>query len=113
MLEGAQGEGGTDSFGHLLKEQQKLFGERDMLTSQIQRLPGFDNFLMAAPFDTLLSTTSRGPAISINQCVLRSDMIIVLHGARLPFIPDYYCQGFLLESLRQSLPCSLFATWQS
>ena len=39
MLEGAQGEGGTDAFGRLLKEQQKLLGEHDILIHNSKSSP--------------------------------------------------------------------------
>ncbi|KAI0248467.1 CHAT domain-containing protein [Lactifluus subvellereus] len=75
----AQGEEGMDMFGQLLKKQRTLLDERDILTSQIQALPGFENFLKTPSFDTLRAAAERGPVIIVNHCKWRSDILIVLH----------------------------------
>jgi CHAT domain-containing protein len=75
----AERDSGMDEFGHLLKKQRVLLDERDTLISQIQRHPGFENFLKAASFDTLSATASRGPVIIVNHCKYRSDILIVFH----------------------------------
>ncbi|KAI0250890.1 CHAT domain-containing protein [Lactifluus subvellereus] len=76
---GAQEEGGTDSFGQFLEKQRTLLEERNTLIAQIQRLPGFENFLKTPSFDTLRAAASRGPVIIVNHCEWRSDILIVLH----------------------------------
>jgi hypothetical protein len=43
---------GMDEFSQLLKKQRLLLDERDTLISQVQQLPGFENFLKASSFDT-------------------------------------------------------------
>ncbi|KAI0248471.1 CHAT domain-containing protein [Lactifluus subvellereus] len=85
--------GGMDMFGQLLKKQRTLLDERDVLTSQIQALPGFENFLKTPPFDTLRAAAKRGPVIIVNHCTWRSDILIVLHHSP-PFLittpKDFY-----------------------
>jgi hypothetical protein len=58
-----------EPFGRLVTKQRKLTEERERLISDIRTLPGFDWFLMAASFDTLLSAaaSARGPVIIINH----------------------------------------------
>ncbi|KAI0246403.1 CHAT domain-containing protein [Lactifluus subvellereus] len=89
----AQGEGGMDMFGQLLKKQRTLLDERDILTSKIQALPGFENFLKTPSFDTLRAAAERGPVIIVNHCEWRSDIIITLHHSP-PFLiatpKDFY-----------------------
>ncbi|KAI0248460.1 CHAT domain-containing protein [Lactifluus subvellereus] len=75
----AQGEGGIDMFGQLLEKQRTLLDQRNILTSQIQELPGFENFLKTPSFDTLRAAAERGPVIIVNHCRWRSDILIVLH----------------------------------
>ena len=70
--------------------QQELLKDRDALISQIRGLPGFENFLLPLPFDTLCSAASRGPVIIINHCELRSDILIVFHNAPPSHIPTSY-----------------------
>ncbi|KAI0245544.1 CHAT domain-containing protein [Lactifluus subvellereus] len=89
----APGEAGTDAFSNFLKKQRTLLNERDALTSQIQGLRGFENFLKMPSFDMLRAAASRGPIIIINHCSLRSDMILVLHNSPPSLIPtaeDFY-----------------------
>ncbi|KAI0248458.1 CHAT domain-containing protein [Lactifluus subvellereus] len=85
--------GGVDMFGQLLKKQRTLLDGRDVLTSQIQALPGFENFLKTPPFDTLRAAAERGPVIIVNHCEWRSDILIVLHHSP-PFLittpEDFY-----------------------
>jgi hypothetical protein len=56
--DGALGEVGTDSFSNFWKKQRTFLNERDSLTSQIQGLPGFDNFLKMPSFDMLRAAAS-------------------------------------------------------
>ncbi|KAH9056779.1 hypothetical protein EDB87DRAFT_1755705 [Lactarius vividus] len=69
----------VDPFGCLLLKQRRLLKKRDELISQVQALPGFDNFLTPPPFDTLRSAALSGPVIIINHCGWRSDILILLH----------------------------------
>jgi hypothetical protein len=68
-----------DQFGRLLLKQRKLLKERDELISQIQAMPGFDNFLTLPSFDTPRSAASSGPVIIINHSFWRCDILILLH----------------------------------
>jgi hypothetical protein len=71
----------VDPFGRILLKQRGLLKERDDLISEIQALPGFDNFLTSPPFDALRSAASSGPVIIINHSKWRSDILILLHDA--------------------------------
>jgi CHAT domain-containing protein len=74
---GAQGSGGTETFGQVVVEQRNLVEERDELISEIQDLPGFQGFLTTPSFSTLHTSASRGPVILINHCEWRSDILII------------------------------------
>ncbi|KAI9441133.1 CHAT domain-containing protein [Lactarius psammicola] len=80
----------VDPFGRLLQKQRELLKERNELISQIQVLPGFDDFLASPSFDTLCSAASYGPVIIINHSSYRSDILILLHDKTLSLIstPD-------------------------
>ncbi|KAI9445751.1 CHAT domain-containing protein [Lactarius psammicola] len=69
---------GTDSIGHLVTTQRRLLEERETLISDIQSLPGFENFLKPPSFDALNSAAARGPVIIINQSRFRSHIVILL-----------------------------------
>jgi len=68
-----------DPFGRIVAKQRKLLDKRASLMSQIQSLPGFENFLMAPSINTLRSAAACGPVIVINHSECRSDIIILLH----------------------------------
>ncbi|KAH9959958.1 CHAT domain-containing protein [Russula dissimulans] len=92
---------GMDPFGHLVTRQRKLLEERDALISRIQHLPGFENFLKAASYDTLRSAASCGPVIIINQCDWRSDILILLHNSPPSLIPmgsDFNDHAIILKN---------------
>ena len=55
------------SIGHLVLTQRRLLEERDSLISQVQSLPGFENFMTPPSFNDLNSAASHGPVIIINQ----------------------------------------------
>ncbi|KAH9057580.1 CHAT domain-containing protein [Lactarius vividus] len=83
----------VEPFGHLLLKQRTLLKERDNLISQIQALPGFDNFLTSPSFNTLRSAASSGPVVIINHSTWRSDILILLHDRSPSLIPtphDFY-----------------------
>ena len=82
----------ADSFGRLLMKQRRLLKERNNLISQIQALPGFENFLASPSFDALRSAASSGPVIIINHSEWRSDILILLHNTSPILIPtpDYF-----------------------
>ncbi|KAI9451569.1 CHAT domain-containing protein [Lactarius psammicola] len=84
---GAEDLRAVDPFSRLLLKQRRLLKERERLISQIQVLPGFDNFLTSPPFDALRSAASRGPVIIINHSKWRSDILILLHNTPPSLIP--------------------------
>ncbi|KAI9437341.1 CHAT domain-containing protein [Lactarius psammicola] len=71
-------ESGMDSIGHLVTTQRRLLEERETLISDIQSLPGFENFLKSPSFDDLNSAAARGPVIIIDQSRFRSYIVILL-----------------------------------
>jgi CHAT domain-containing protein len=75
----ADGLRAVDPFGRLLLKQRGHLKERDKLISQIQTLPGFDNFLASPSFDSLRSSAFSGPVIIINHSMWRSDILVLLH----------------------------------
>jgi hypothetical protein len=75
---GFDGDGWMAQLSDLIVKQQELLKERDALISEIRGLPGFKNFLLPLPSETLRSASSHGPVIIINHCKWRSDIIIVL-----------------------------------
>jgi tetratricopeptide (TPR) repeat protein len=74
-------------FGRLVMKQQELLDDRNKLISQIQELPGFENFLKSPSFDNLYSAAARGPVIIINHCRWRSDILILSHNSPPSLIP--------------------------
>ncbi|KAH8978732.1 CHAT domain-containing protein [Lactarius hatsudake] len=102
----ADGLRAVDPFGRLLLKQRKLLKERDDLITQIQALPGFDNFPTSPSFDALRSAASSGPVIIINHSFWRSDILILLHNTPPSLIStprDFYdrasaLKGKLLDS---------------
>jgi CHAT domain-containing protein len=77
----------VDPFGRLVLKQRRLLKERDKLISQIQSLPGFDDFLASPPFYTIRSAASSGPVIIINHSEWRSDILVLLHNMPPSLIP--------------------------
>jgi len=72
---------GMDKFGRIVVQHRKLLARRNELVSQIQALPGFENFLRTPSFDTLRSAAEHGPVIIVNHSKWRSDILIILHDA--------------------------------
>ena len=72
---------GTDPFGRLVIQRQRLVDERDALISQIQShgRPGLGELLSVSSFTTLRCAASHGPVIIINHCIYRSDIMIIFH----------------------------------
>ena len=76
-----------DPFGCVMVKQRNLFDKRNSIIMQIRLLPGFENFLMAPPFNMLRSTAAHGPVIIVNHCKWRSDIIILLYNSPPSLIP--------------------------
>jgi CHAT domain-containing protein len=94
--------GRMDPFGHLVVRQRKLLDDREKVISQIQALPGFDNFLKPPSFDALHSAASHGPVVIINHSRWRSDIVILLHDRPPSLIPtsdDFYARANKLQHL--------------
>ncbi|KAH9055374.1 CHAT domain-containing protein [Lactarius vividus] len=92
----ARGGDGTDPFGRLVVERQKLIKERDALISQIRGRPGLEGFLETPSFTTLRSAASCGPVIIINHCPWRSDILILFHNSlpcAIPTANDFYARA--------------------
>ena len=91
------------SFDRVLAEQRKLLDERNALIVQIRALPGFENFLMASPFDTLQSAAACGPVIIINHSEWHSDILILLHNSLPSLIPTDRNFYFHAKGLKEQL----------
>jgi hypothetical protein len=76
-----------EAFDQLVIQQRRLLKERDSLVSQIQTLPGFENFLKPPPFGVLNQAAARGPVIIVNQSTWRSDILILLKDSPPSIIP--------------------------
>jgi len=90
---GEDGVEGMGPFGRLVVRQRGLLDDRDKLISQIRARKGLESFLKPPTFDDLRSAAMRGPAIIINHCRWRSDIIILLHDSPPSIIPtanDFY-----------------------
>jgi len=70
---------GDRPFDRIVAKQRKLLDKRASLISQIQSLPGFENFLMAPATNTNRSAAACGPVIIVNHSECRCDIIILLH----------------------------------
>ena len=92
---------GTDKFGRLVVSHRKLLAKRSELVSQIQAMPGFEDFMKTRSFDDLRSAAASGPVIIINHCKWRSDILIVLHNTD-PFLittsEDFYDRAIELRT---------------
>ena len=91
-----------DPFGDLVVRQRKLLDDREEIISQINALPGFDNFLKPPPFDALHLAASHGPVIIINHSRWRSDIVIILRHRPPSLIPtpdDFYSRANKMQHL--------------
>jgi CHAT domain-containing protein len=89
-----------DLVGRLEVQKQRLLDDRDRLISQIQALPGFNNFLRPPSFDTLHWAACRGPVIVINYGGWCSDILILLHNSPPSLIPtsdDFHTRAAKLQ----------------
>ncbi|OCB87685.1 hypothetical protein A7U60_g5211 [Sanghuangporus baumii] len=62
----------------MLVQMRLLHEEQEAIISEIRRMPGFENFLRAAPFDAIQQAASEGPVIVLNHSKYRCDALIVL-----------------------------------
>ena len=93
---GVQGNAEMDLFSRVMLKQRKLLDERNSLITQIQLLPGLENFLMPLSFDMLRSAAAHGPVIIVNHCEWHSDIIFLLHDSPPSLIPtpeDFYVRA--------------------
>jgi len=92
---------GMDKFGRLVVSHRKLLAKRSELISQIQAIPGLEDFMKTRSFDDLRSAAASGPIIIINHCKWRSDILIVLHNTD-PFLittsEDFYDRAIELRT---------------
>ncbi|EJC99359.1 TPR-like protein [Fomitiporia mediterranea MF3/22] len=57
--------------------KRRLSTEQEELIGEIRRIPGFQSFLEATPFNVLQQAASEGPVIVVNHSKYRSDVLIV------------------------------------
>ena len=89
-----------DVLGRIHMQQRELLKERNTLISRIRNLPGSEAFMEAPRFDTIREAASRGPAIIINHCRWRCDVLILLHDSPPSLVPtadDFYDRATKLK----------------
>ncbi|KAL5525262.1 hypothetical protein ACEPAF_9132 [Sanghuangporus sanghuang] len=59
---------------------------RQAVISEIRELPGFKDFLRAAPFESLKEAASEGPVVVLNHSKFRCDVLIVASGKETPCV---------------------------
>ncbi|KAL5498349.1 GSE1_1 [Sanghuangporus vaninii] len=77
---------------------RKLSEEQEALVAEVRRIPGFEDFLKASPFETLKKAAIEGPVVVINHCEHRCDAIIVLAHEETPCVcvpldKDWYTEA--------------------
>ncbi|EJD07022.1 TPR-like protein [Fomitiporia mediterranea MF3/22] len=77
---------GQRAFDKLLKLKKHLSDEQEEVIHEIRRVPEFESFLDATPFNVLQEAASEGPVIMVNHCKYRSDALIILHRVDVPVI---------------------------
>ncbi|EJC97821.1 uncharacterized protein FOMMEDRAFT_162156 [Fomitiporia mediterranea MF3/22] len=102
----------TELLDEMLRRRRTLIEELDKLTDKIRCVPGFENFLKTARFETLRLAASEGPVIMINHSEYRCDALIITPtgtGPPLVCVPldnDFYeescklCQGLVETRIR-------------
>ncbi|EJD02974.1 uncharacterized protein FOMMEDRAFT_156338 [Fomitiporia mediterranea MF3/22] len=98
------------SFDEMLLLKRQLAKEQGEIINEIRRLPGFENFLAATPFNVLQRAASEGPVIVVNQCRYRSDALIVLPRADLPIVGVPLDKHFYIDGVK--MYCELLKTRQ-
>ncbi|KAL5501093.1 hypothetical protein ACEPAH_9480 [Sanghuangporus vaninii] len=81
-------------------KKRRLATELNEIKEEIRIIPGFENFLRNAPFETLRKAAAEGPVIIMNRCQFRSDIIILLYHQRPSCIPlpeNFYVDTKMLE----------------
>ncbi|KAL5532302.1 hypothetical protein ACEPAF_5871 [Sanghuangporus sanghuang] len=61
-----------------LAQVRRLSEEQEVLINDIRRIPGFEDFLMVKPFDTIRQAASEGPVVVLNHSNYRCDALIIL-----------------------------------
>ncbi|EJC97613.1 uncharacterized protein FOMMEDRAFT_40844, partial [Fomitiporia mediterranea MF3/22] len=79
-------ERGRKSFDEHLKLKKQFSNEQEGIIDEIRRVPGFENFLDATPFEVLQQAASEGPVIMVNHSEYRSDALIILARNDLPVV---------------------------
>ncbi|KAL5478973.1 hypothetical protein ACEPAI_2260 [Sanghuangporus weigelae] len=72
------------SIDQMLVQVRQLSQEQEELIEEVRRIPGFEDFLQASPFEVLQQGASEGPVIVLNHSVHRCDALIVLPGKEVP-----------------------------
>ncbi|KAL5525289.1 hypothetical protein ACEPAF_9159 [Sanghuangporus sanghuang] len=90
------------SIDQMLVQVRQLSQEQEELIKEVRRIPGFEDFLQASPFEVLQQAASEGPVIVLNHSVHRCDVLIALPGKEVPCtcVPldeDFYADAITLH----------------
>ncbi|OCB86599.1 hypothetical protein A7U60_g6277 [Sanghuangporus baumii] len=102
---------GGDSIRALSTSQEKIladkksvqmwqsYDEQEAIINDIRRIPGFENFLQAAPFEVIQQAASEGPVIVLNYSKYRCDaLILLLQGCVcVPLDREFHTDAFTLH----------------
>ncbi|KAL5525273.1 hypothetical protein ACEPAF_9143 [Sanghuangporus sanghuang] len=69
---------GQNLVDEMLVQMRQLHEEQEAIITDIRRMPGFENFLRAAPFEVIQQAASEGPVIILNHSKYRCDALILL-----------------------------------
>ncbi|KAL5520622.1 GSE1_2 [Sanghuangporus sanghuang] len=85
------------SVDEAMAQIRRLSEEQEATIDDIRRIPGFEDFLRASPFEFLQQAASEGPVIVLNHSVFRCDAIIVLARENDPCVCIRLDRGFYFD----------------
>ncbi|KAL5492694.1 GSE1_4 [Sanghuangporus weigelae] len=84
----------------MLVQMRLLHEEQEAIISEIRRMPGFENFLWAAPFRAIQQAASEGPVIVLNHSKYRCDALIVLSREDNPCVCVPLDENFYTDAIK-------------
>ncbi|KAL5478974.1 hypothetical protein ACEPAI_2262 [Sanghuangporus weigelae] len=90
------------SIDQMLVQVRRLSEEQEEIIEEVRRIPGFEDFLQAAPFEVLQQAACEGPVIVLNHSEHRCDVLIVISGKDVPCVcipldKDFYSDAVALH----------------
>ncbi|KAL5478975.1 hypothetical protein ACEPAI_2263 [Sanghuangporus weigelae] len=74
------------SIDQMMVQVRQLYQEQQEIIEEVRRIPGFEDFLRAAPFKVLQQAVSEGPVIVVNHSEYRCDVLIVISDKEAPCV---------------------------